>query len=183
MNPKVLVAVLACDYGNTNHENGPHVLTRLDKALEEFAGRTDDVLFIFSAGRLAPENSRLCDLQAEYVRARGFRAQVPPEDGALIWGSKAELHFLRLQQQLYPAAQVVVVSEDYHVDRMELLARRKIGLVNATFIKASSVETPPSFRAVLHEKLGLVEPYVPNWVMAGPKLVRRVTLRHRLINY
>jgi len=182
MNPKILVAVLACDYGNSKHENGPHALTRLDKALEQFKGQADKVLFIFSAGRLALADSRLCDLQAEYVKYHGFSAKVSPEDEKLIWGSKAELHFLMSQRQLYPHARVVIVTEDYHVNRMELLAKR-IGLMNVTFIKAPSDKTPPSLRAVLHEKLGVIELFVPDWVMAIPKWLRRVALRYCLIRY
>ena len=100
-----------------------------------------------------------------------------------MWGSQAELQYLRLQQQLQPDAAVVVVSEDYHVPRLVKLATRKVGLVAATFLKAPSHATKPSRRAIVHEWLGLAEASVPDWVMVLPKLLRKVGLRARIIGY
>ena len=53
MSVDVLVAVLACDYGTTRHELGPHSLNRLDHALAEFKGREAVVTFVFSATSVA----------------------------------------------------------------------------------------------------------------------------------
>lgn len=178
---EILIGVLACNYGNDGKTLGSHSMIRLDQPLADYAGAKACVTFVFSAGTLT-SNPRLCDLQAEYVRAHGFKAVVPNLDASLIWGSKAELQFLRLQQVLHPAAHVEVASEDYQMARLKKLAR-KVGLVDPSFISASSASDPPSRRTLRHEWLGRIEALVPDWVMAFPKFLRRLGLRAGVIKY
>lgn len=177
----IVIGVLACDYSNDGKTLGLHSKIRLDTPIAQFADVKKSVTFVFGAGTLSAY-PRLCDLQAKYVRARGFKAIVPNAGGDLIWGSTAELQFLRLQQVLHPAAHFVVASEDYQIARLEKLAH-KVGLVNPSFISASSASYPSSFRSHVHEWLGGIEASVPDWVMVFPKYLRRLALRAKIVKY
>jgi len=182
----VICLVLACDYGLTKHELGPQSHLRLDGAMTRFR-KDDKVLFVFAAGRLNPQDSRLCDLQKAYVEAKGFKAIVPESDHLNIWGTLAELRYLKLKleelRKEYPKAKAEVYTADYHRNRSRVLGRYKVGLHGVNFIAVDSWQHPPSRRARLHEVVGYIEVYLPDGVIQDLKAFRRFVLRKGIVRY
>lgn len=170
----LLIAVLACDYQRTADGKqdgrmlGPHSLTRLRAGVNLARAQSKyRPVFVFSAGRLKPEHQRLCDLQAEFVQAAGFSNMAVPLIGVEVWGSEAELQYATkiAQSLLQDAAQLAVVTEDYHMyprghrliteicdPKLSRPARR---------IAASSAHSRPSLSERLHEWLWFLHRQLP----------------------
>ena len=181
-----MICVLAGDYAQGSKQAlGPHSLARLEGACEKYKGLGKEIMFVFSAGRLTPEDARLCDLQADYVRAQGFTDWVPRgEAHALVWGSKAELRFFRKRLGEKLGLRGEVWTENFHRGRSKLLGRHKANLWdNVKFIGVDNTGTPPTRRAKWHERLGMLEAFVPDWVFALPKQIRQAFLRWNIITY
>lgn len=183
----VICKVLACDYDQKNrHELGPQWCLRLDGAMATWT-KGQKVLFVFGAGRLSPEDSRLCDLQKSYVESRGFNAVVPPSDHPNIWGTLGELRYLKSMlpelRAKYPKARIEVFTADYHRGRSQALGQRKVGLHDVNFVAVNSRLHPPSLRARLHEFTGYIEVFFPDRWIAWIKAFRRFVLRKGFVRY